>query len=124
MVLDRVEESFCGLGKDFNKVDRLGGLLARQLAFRSIREEKASDALVTLEYVPGCDGPVSIGAIIDGNPIDIDEQKFLAQPFLKNKPVSRRYNRTEFKLTELARWGHQTAGVPWEFSRTRFLINY
>ena len=116
MVLDRVEESFCGLGKDFNKVDRLGGLLARQLAFRSIREEKASDALVTLEYVPGCDGPVSIGAIIDGNPIDIDEQKFLAQPFLKNKRVSRRFNRIEFKLTELARWGHQTAGVPWEFT--------
>ena len=55
-------------GKDLNKVDRLGGYLARRIALREVQDEKCQEALVTLEYIPGCDAPVRVDVLRDGVP--------------------------------------------------------
>ncbi len=54
-------------GKDLNKVDRLGGYLARELAVQAVKDCSAREALVTLEYIPGCDAPATIDTIADGH---------------------------------------------------------
>ncbi len=53
-------------GKDFNKVDRLGGLLARRMACCAVAEAGAGEALVTLAYIPGCTEPVDVRVRLDG----------------------------------------------------------
>ena len=67
-------------GKDFNKVDRLGGFLAREIALRRAKEQGAQ-ALVEARYEPGCartcpgpsrsaqpGGRMSIGSTLRTNP--------------------------------------------------------
>jgi hypothetical protein len=44
-------------GKDFYKVDRLGGMAARRVALESLVASDADEALVTLTYLPGGDRP-------------------------------------------------------------------
>ena len=44
-------------GKDFFKVDRLGGMAARRLALESLLASDADEALVTLTYLPGAIAP-------------------------------------------------------------------
>ncbi len=41
-------------GKDFHKVERLGGLLAPSLAKRAVALGLAREAPVALEHTPGC----------------------------------------------------------------------
>ena len=53
-------------GKDFRKVDRIGGLLARELAVSAVAEGGWDEAMVTLEYIPGCEGPVDVAVQVDG----------------------------------------------------------
>lgn len=59
-------------GKDFRKVDRIGGMLARELALAAVAEAGAGEAQVTLEYIPGCEGPVHVGVLIDGKPATLE----------------------------------------------------
>ncbi len=101
-------------GKDFNKVDRAGGLLARELARELVVSRGLHDAMVTLEYIPGCDAPVSLEAIVDGSRLEGDTDSILTNPLNSNKVVSQRYSKQTIPLVELARWGHQIRGVPWE----------
>jgi len=54
------------VGKHFCKADRLGGMLARELAVRAVGRGLAHEALVTLGYSPGCDRPVDIQVLADG----------------------------------------------------------
>lgn len=101
-------------GKDFRKVDRLGGLLARELALAAVAESGAGEARVTLEYIPGCDGPVHVGLLLDGRQAELGtlaKAKVIARD---NLSAWRRYVGAEAPLVDLARWEHQQAGTPWE----------
>ncbi|RMG42607.1 MAG: hypothetical protein D6718_13615 [Acidobacteria bacterium] len=102
-------------GKDLRKVDRLGGLLARWLAKRAVFRGLGREVLVTLTYVPGGDRPATVDARADGRPID--EERFsaaLGDPDLSNAAVWQIFRSCEIPLDDLARWGHQQPGVPWE----------
>lgn len=92
-------------GKDPNKVDRLGGFLARELALR-IAARHDAETIVELRYEPGCAAPVSIGArcrTAGGAwfPAPVPEDLALA-----NRAVADRFRaRFAQPLPELARWG-------------------
>lgn len=101
-------------GKDFRKVDRIGGLLARELALAAVRESGAGEALVTLEYIPGCDEPVHVGVLLDGRPAEPGSLAVTRALPRDNLDVWRRYVSVDVPLVELARWGHQQAGTPWD----------
>jgi S-adenosylmethionine synthetase len=101
-------------GKDFHKVDRLGGLLARSLAKQAVVAAHAREALVTLEYTPGCDRPVSVRGQLDGKEVGSRLLRLLGDPEVANQAVSARYVNCPALLVELARWGHQVEGVGWE----------
>ena len=100
-------------GKDFHKVDRLGGLLARWLAKRAVLAGLAQEARVNLDYAPGCDRPVGVEALLDGRPVG-DLLQRLGHPENGNHAVWRAYVSCEAALPELACWGHQQVGMPWE----------
>ena len=101
-------------GKDFHKVDRLGGLLARHLALAAVRRGVGSEALVTLEYIPGCDRPIGIDLVANGRSIGGDVLSLLGDPPVENMEVWKSFVSAEIELPELARWGHQVPGLPWE----------
>ena len=102
-------------GKDFRKVDRLGGLLARRLARSAIRRGLGREARVTLEYIPGCDRPVGIDLLVDGCAWSgEDALSRLGDPVIDNHSVWQAFVSAPIDLPELARWGHQIPGLPWE----------
>lgn len=101
-------------GKDFHKVDRLGGLLARKLAKGYVRASLAREALVTLEYIPGCDSPVAIDAVLDGTRLRGDALSRIGTPEVGNLSVWKEFVATDADLPNLARWGHQQEDTPWE----------
>ena len=92
-------------GKDLNKVDRLGGYLARQLALKALEGRDNQNALVTLEYIPGCDAPVRVDVLLDGKP----QPKLFDPSFLKtlsNRAITSKLSQELPPLVNLARWGH------------------
>jgi len=101
-------------GKDFHKVDRLGGLLARKLAKLGIKKGLGREVLVTLEYIPGCDRPAAIDLKADGKQVEGNALGLLGDPTVDNQQVWREFVSAGEGLGELARWGHQVRGVPWE----------
>lgn len=101
-------------GKDLHKVDRLGGLLARSLAKQAVLAGLCDEALVTLEYTPGCDRPTGISARLDGAEYGERLLARLGDVELGNQAVWQRYVAWQGSLVDLARWGHQAAGTPWE----------
>jgi S-adenosylmethionine synthetase len=111
-------------GKDFRKVDRLGGLLARELALKAVSRGLGSEARVVLEYNPGCNQPVSIDLICDDARQEGNVIGMLGSPDVENYSVSSRYIHELFNedqgdsesLMNLARWGHQVTGIPWEIT--------
>lgn len=101
-------------GKDLHKVDRLGGLLARKLAKLAIGKNLGREALVTLEYIPGCERPVAVDLRVDGKIWPGDALEVLGDPVVDNQSVWKGYVEAEIDLPALARWGHQAPGMPWE----------
>lgn len=101
-------------GKDLRKVNRLGGLLARELALTALAGRGAAEALVTLEYVPGCDAPVACRWVLDGRPVSAGNLPLSASIASDNFSVWMRYSKAVTTLVDLARWGHFRAGSPWE----------
>ena len=102
-------------GKDFRKVDRLGGMLARELALRVILKKAAFEAIVRLSYFPGSAGPATIEAVLDGRAISPRELFDIIGPVaVDNLSVWKRYKDPHLPLSLLARWGHQQPGTPWE----------
>lgn len=101
-------------GKDFRKVDRIGGMLARELALAAVAEAGAGEAQVTLEYIPGCEGPVHVGVLIDGKPATLEQFPVTGAIARDNLGAWRRYVGVATPLVDLARWGHQQAGMPWD----------
>lgn len=113
-------------GKDFRKIDRIGGMLARELALAAVGESGAGEALVTLEYTPGCDAPVHVGVELDGRAVGLKQLTATAGIPRDNLTAWHRYVPTPTPLTELARWGHQQVGMPWEVrsqDQVRELVN-
>jgi hypothetical protein len=74
----------------------------------------ADEALVTLEYTPGCDRPTGISARLDGAEYGEELLQKLGGVEVGNQAVWRRYVGWRGSLVELARWGHQFEGTPWE----------
>ncbi len=107
-------------GKDLRKVDRLGGMLARELALRAVGAGLGRETLVRLLYLPGGDRPRRLEVRSDGRPLD--PEQFLdriGRPDLSNSGVWSRYRRCDVPLPELARWGHQHPEAPWEVRDSR-----
>ena len=106
-------------GKDFFKVDRLGGMAARRLALESMLASDADEALVTLTYLPGGDRPARVDLLLDGSPSDaIVVPSNLGA--LESRRLHKLFSVKEPLLVELARWGHQQPGMPWELEPSRF----
>jgi len=101
-------------GKDFNKVDRVGGLLARRLARAALAEAGAGEALVTLAYVPGCTGPVDRRICLDGRERPLGSLPRTAGLQMDNAACAASFRKASRPLVELARWGHFQPGMPWE----------
>lgn len=101
-------------GKDFNKVDRLGGMLARRLALGSVRESGAGEAQVTLAYTPGCTEAVDVRVLLDSRETPLERLPQTAGLLLGNAAMAALCNRCTTPLPDLARWGHFHAGLPWE----------
>lgn len=101
-------------GKDFNKVDRLGGLLARRLALAAVAEAGAGEALVTLAYVPGCPAPVDLRLRLDGRETSLCGLPRTAALPRGNAECAALFGAAPLPLVELARWGHCQPSMPWE----------
>ncbi len=102
-------------GKDLYKVDRLGGMLARELALRAVHAGLAREARVTLLYSPGSEAPERVEPVLDG--VFVDPAEFLARlgdPPLGTYVTWLRYRDCAIPLPELALWVHQQPGTPWE----------
>lgn len=94
-------------GKDFNKVDRLGGFLAREIALDTVRAH-GGEALVEVRYEPGGAGPQSMrvevraagGAVRARFDLDVDVPRYA------NAAVAARLRgAVRGRLAERARWG-------------------
>ena len=105
-------------GKDFFKVDRLGGMAARRLALESLLASDADEALVTLTYLPGGDRPARVDLLLDGAPSDaiVVPSNFRA---LESRVLHGIFVSASARAIELARWGHQQPGMPWELEPSR-----
>jgi S-adenosylmethionine synthetase len=100
-------------GKDFLKVDRLGGMAARRLALESLLASDADEALVTLTYLPGSDRPARIDLVLDGTASD---RVVVPAAFgvLDSRVLHAAFAKRNTTHLDLARWGHQRPGMPWE----------
>jgi S-adenosylmethionine synthetase len=100
-------------GKDFFKVDRLGGMAARRLALESLLASDADEALVTLTYLPGGDRPSRVDLLLDGLPSSgiVVPTRFGA---LESCVLHGLFAPASASAVDLARWGHQQPGMPWE----------
>ena len=105
-------------GKDFFKVDRLGGMAARRVALESLLASDADEALVTLTYLPGGDRPGRVDLLLDGTPSDgiVVPAGFGA---LESRVLHGIFAPVSARAVELARWGHQQPGMPWELEPSR-----
>lgn len=114
-------------GKDFNKVDRAGGVLARKLALRAAKQARR-DARVELRYEPGGAHPAAVSVWLDGRAVRADEAGLPNAQALRTAMVSRRLiGEVQGALADRARWGHFTAppGVrSRESSRRRTCVPY
>jgi S-adenosylmethionine synthetase len=93
-------------GKDLNKVDRLGGYLARDLAVQAVARLNVREALVTLEYIPGCDAPVHAEVLADGRAVAYSLDPTATSSAL----ITARLVESLPPLPEMARWGHLNGG--------------
>jgi S-adenosylmethionine synthetase len=102
-------------GKDFNKVDRLGAMLARRLARRHARVSGEA-ARVEISYVPGCTWPHAIAVTSAAGHAVVDPRAPVDGWSTANAEVTARCLAGPGRaLPELARWGHFGADAgPWE----------
>jgi S-adenosylmethionine synthetase len=105
-------------GKDFFKVDRLGGMAARRVALESLVASDADEALVTLTYLPGGDRPARVDLLLDGQTSDkiVVPASFAA---LESRVLHELFAPASARAVDLARWGHQQPGMPWELEPSR-----
>ena len=105
-------------GKDFFKVDRLGGMAARRIAIESLLASDSEEATVTLSYLPGGDRPARVDLLLDGVPsAAVVIPRSLGR--LESGRLHKLFVKADVEVTELARWGHQIARMPWEVCRDK-----
>jgi len=109
-------------GKDFNKVDRLGGVLAREIALGHARE-RGVEAIVELGYEPGAAAPGSARLVLgSGSPGIAGTANRAVAPdpdvaAWSNAAVAARcHAQPGLRLPDRARWG-AFAGAPPEPAR-------
>jgi S-adenosylmethionine synthetase len=102
-------------GKDFNKVDRAGGMLARRMARRWALEHGEA-ATVELAYVPGGREPQAATLRAGGRERTIEPGELAGGWPLQTAQVAGLcIDGLAVEPPELARWGHfGEAGRPWE----------
>jgi hypothetical protein len=96
-------------GKDFWKVDRRGGLLARAMAQRLVEAHGGDEARVILEYYPGSDAPAHGEAIVDGRRVVLDCRVLtgvVVVPKLQAIFTPAKSGGSDIDLKEATRWGH------------------
>jgi S-adenosylmethionine synthetase len=96
-------------GKDFWKVDRRGGLLARAMAQRLVEAHGGDEARVILEYDPGSDAPAHSEAIVDGRRVVLDCRVLtgvVVVPKLQAIFTPAKSGGSDIDLKEATRWGH------------------
>lgn len=99
-------------GKDFNKVDRAGGMLARELALGAVKRAKR-EARVELRYEPGGAGPLEVGVWVDGRARWRDEAGLPTDTAMLTTTASRRLlAEINGPLAARARWGHLVREIP------------
>jgi S-adenosylmethionine synthetase len=110
-------------GKDFFKVDRLGGMAARRIALESLLASGACEATVTLTYLPGGDRPARVDLLLDGVP---SGAVAIPRSFgrLESGRLHPLFVKADVELTELARWGHQVERMPWDVRPTKEKAQY
>jgi hypothetical protein len=93
-------------------------MAARRIALESLLASPAEEATVTLSYLPGGDRPARVDLLLDGVP---SAAVVIPRSFgrLESERLHRPFVNVEAELTEVARWGHQVEGMPWEVSRDR-----
>lgn len=92
-------------GKDPNKVDRLGGFLAREIALR-VAVAQGAEALVELRYEPGGAAPESVSARCATSAGGWVSVPVPDETVTANAAVAARFRaRFARPLPELARWG-------------------
>jgi S-adenosylmethionine synthetase len=100
-------------GKDFNKVDRLGGMLARRLA-KAWALRAGESATTRIDYLPGSGRPHRVAVTVRGRTRLLDPRAGIAGWSTENADVARHCMGTAAPLPQLARWGHFGGGLPWE----------
>jgi hypothetical protein len=68
---------------------------------------------VTLSYLPGGDRPARVDLRLDGAP---STAVVIPRPFgrMESQRLHKPFVKAGMELAELARWGHQVEGMPWE----------
>ena len=103
-------------GKDPHKVDRCGALRARQIAREIVATGLASDAQVTLAFIPGDPSPSHFGILADGRSLSSAAvARWLKRHDLSIEGTNRELGLARVKWQPLAVWGHFTdEGLAWE----------
>jgi S-adenosylmethionine synthetase len=102
-------------GKDPHKVDRVGALRARQLAVRLVRDTGASDASVSLGFLPGLEAPSFVDATVDGACWDESRvRSAIAVPDLTLEASFRELELGRECWSKLARDGYFGRSYAWE----------
>ncbi|MBC7485124.1 MAG: methionine adenosyltransferase domain-containing protein [Rhizobacter sp.] len=118
LVSTRNDEGPSWSGKDFDKPDRVGGMLARKLALEAVQRGLGRRAGVQLEYRPNSDRPASVAVEIDGRRLEEGRlSTALATRVNAMAAVQNLQNSGNFKPLcdgDLARWGHFGTGLDWE----------
>lgn len=91
-------------GKDLNKVDRVGGWLARKIALWAVRQYRAGDALVTLSYVPGGEAPAGMEILLDCRSRAATEKGAGKVMSLKTRDYATEMAQCRARLVNVARW--------------------
>jgi S-adenosylmethionine synthetase len=101
-------------GKDLHKPDRVGGLLARNLAKEIQLRGSCEEVLVTLDYHPGSSRPESAVAELGRGGRVLPVQEILGDINMETEGTWSHWNSCRTPLDDLARWGHQQPRLPWE----------
>jgi S-adenosylmethionine synthetase len=102
-------------GKDPHKVDRLGALLARQLALRLVRDGGAGAARVVLGWLPGAEASDTLHALVDGE--QWPEQRIRAAIPVPDLSIEASFQRLELagvRWVEVMRRGYFGNDWAWE----------
>ncbi len=104
-------------GKDPHKIDRVGGLRARELAVRAVRLGLGRAATVTLGWHPGDAAPARVSLDVDGAPRPIEA---LGPADLSIQGTWQELGLGQVRFADYSDGGWFQRPAPWEFDRPQF----